>query len=111
VLWTVSAVPVAAQESLIGTGFELMDVIEASTDQMGTVRAATDLESFDQLWSDATIGGQPVFTVDFERSIIVSFTIPDDACPPVLSGFERSGDVWEPIFVEPHAACVQPLIP
>lgn len=38
-----------AQETLIGSGFELLDVVEAGGDPMGTVRTAADADSFQRL--------------------------------------------------------------
>ncbi len=54
-------------------------------------------------------------TVDFDEQVIVSITIPDDACPPSLERFDRDGSAnpvtLEPVFVEPTGECDEPLIP
>lgn len=90
--------------------FELLDLREGAAFDMGTLRSAVDADELAQLWSDAGFADEaPV--VDFGQWVVVSITIPDDACPPRLSDFTRDGDVWTPVFVEPSGGCVEPLIP
>jgi hypothetical protein len=90
-------------------GFEVLDMREAS-EPMGSLRSATDAEGFAVLWEGIGFDGEPP-SVDFGEEVVVSVTIPDDACPPELTGFARAGDVLTPTFVEPDGGCVDPLIP
>jgi hypothetical protein len=83
---------------------------EVAEDPMGTLRAATDQAGYDELW--ATSGGSgPPPEVHMDSSVVVSITIPDDACPPDLTGFDRDGDTITPVFREPTGGCNEPLIP
>lgn len=97
-----------------GTGvpdFRVIDVLEAS-DEMGTLRSATDRDEFRELWR--VVGGtelRQLLPPIRGGEIVVSITIPDDACPPELAGFDRDGDVLTPRFVETAPGCDDPLIP
>jgi hypothetical protein len=102
---TTSAAPAAKADP----AFEVIARQEAH-DEMGTLRAAIDKQAFTRLWADAKLAGE-VPRVDFDRWVVVTVTIPDDACPPELVRFERQGAVLTPLFEEPEGACVQPLIP
>jgi hypothetical protein len=90
--------------------FEVLGVHERAAFGMGTLRSAVDADELAQLWSDAGFADEPP-EIDFDRWIVVSITIPDDACPPTLTDFTRDGDVWTPAFVETADVCNQPLIP
>lgn len=89
--------------------FELLDMREAAED-IGTLRAAVDEAGLRSLWSDIGFAGQ-TSEVDFSRWVVVSLTIPDDACPPAFGGFDRSETTWTAFFVEPGTGCNDPLIP
>lgn len=89
--------------------FEVLAMGEA-TDPMGTVRAATTEADYRSIWATSLLGGEPP-SVDHDEQVVVSITIPDDACPPELTGFFRDGDTIAPVFVEVVAACRQPLVP
>ena len=93
--------------------FEVL-AMEEATEPIGSVRVATDDAGFDDLWSEVGLtAAEP--EVDLDLSIVVSMTIPDDACPPVLAGFDRGHEgrhtVLTPVFVEPLGGCREPLIP
>lgn len=77
---------------------------------MGTLRAAYDEGELSALWSDAGLPADPP-AVDFEAQVVLSITIPDDACPPTLERFDVDGTTIEPVFVEPSGPCRTPLIP
>lgn len=105
--------------------FEVLAVGPALMNGMGSVHsvgAIAELDTNDhelaELWADA---GQPppAPEVDLEDQLVLSITIPDDACPPELVGFDRREEpvdgpadiVIEPVFVEPPGVCNRPLIP
>jgi hypothetical protein len=90
----------------------LFEVLAATRtrEPMGTLRGTVDGVGLSQLWSQAGNDTAPP-AIDFGRRIVVSITIPDDACPPTLEGFDRDGDVFTPHFVETEELCVEPLIP
>lgn len=94
------------------TGPPAFDVLDTrpAHEPMGTLRAAIDQAGLELLWSHIQFDG-PAPTVDFGESVVVSITIPDDACPPDLSAFDRAGAVVTPVFIEPATACRDPLIP
>ena len=92
-----------------GVAFEVLDMREA-TEPMGTLRSAVNPDGYAWLWESVGFDGQPP-AVDFERRIVVSITMPDDACPPELAGFDREDDLLTPVFAEPAVACNRPLIP
>lgn len=89
--------------------FEVLTIAQAS-DQMGKLRSATTAGEYVNLWKSANTS-DPRPEVDFHEQVVVSITIPDDACPPELTAFERAGDVITPTFVEPTRGCDLPLIP
>ncbi len=103
---------VAGPREEVPTGpitFEVLTVARAS-DQMGTLRSATDDGGYVNLWKYAN-AGEPRPGVDFDEQVVVSITIPDNACPPELTAFDRDGGVITPVFVEPEGGCDDPLIP
>lgn len=89
--------------------FEVLAMAQAS-EPMGTLRAAVDPAGLDALWAGIGFAGDPP-AVDLAQSVVVSMTIPDDACPPTLTAFDRDGSVLTPVFVEPTDGCFAPLIP
>jgi hypothetical protein len=97
------------------SAFEVVTMHSAS-EPMGTLRAATDAASLLALWQGIGFDGEPP-PVDLDTFIVVSMTIPDDACPPTLTYFEKGVDAasglseWTPKFTEPASACIQPLNP
>ncbi len=97
-----------------GTGgdvvFDVLAVTEA-VDEMGTLRAATNSDDYAALLSRAGDINEPIADVDFERTVVVSITIPDDACPPELVEFSRDGATITPVFIETVTECNEPLIP
>jgi hypothetical protein len=108
-------------ESIVATGpraagpsgpvaFEVLEQRPAVGDRMGQLRAATTDAELAQLWSGIGFTGEPP-TVDFDDRVVVSVTIPDDACPPELVSFARMGEVITPEFQEPARGCNEPLIP
>lgn len=90
-------------------GFRVLSVAVA-VDDMGTLRAATDRPEFDALWAQSGSDQVPP-EADFGEVVVVSITIPDDACPPELTAFQRELDTITPVFLEPQGGCNQPLIP
>lgn len=100
-------------------GFTVLWSGEAGEEPMGTLRAASDRTELAELWDRATsnpsVGPVPVPSVDLDRQVVVSITIPDDACPPTLERFERDTSTdpvtIEPVVVEPPGNCTRPLIP
>ncbi|MEO6629086.1 MAG: hypothetical protein ABIP03_11015 [Aquihabitans sp.] len=91
--------------------FEVLAMASSGSDPVGTLRAATDQNALVSLWDDA---GTNIATpaVDLTKQVVVSITIPDDACPPKLDGFDRRGTTLKPRFVDgAEAACDKPLIP
>lgn len=73
----------------------------------GGLQAAIDDETYRQLWTSAGLDGDaPV--VDFDRSVVVFLTMPDDACPPALGGFalDETTRVISPQFVESDLGCI-----
>lgn len=79
--------------------------------EMGVLRSAVDADELRRLWRKAGLDGEAP-DVDFDRWIVVSVAIPDDACPPTLSEFTLMDEtVWTPVFVETANACEEPLIP
>lgn len=90
-------------------GFKVLSVAEA-VDDMGTLRAATDPPEFDALWAQSGSDQVPP-EIDFDKVVVVSITIPDDACPPELTAFQRELDTITPVFLEPQGGCDEPLIP
>lgn len=100
-------------------GFTVLWSGQAGDEPMGTLRSATDQAELGELWERATSnpseGPVPLPSVDFGRQVVVSITIPDDACPPTLERFERDTGTdpvtIEPVFVEPPGGCDAPLIP
>lgn len=90
--------------------FDLLGMHDAVHDQMGTVRSASTPRELAALWSDAGLA-PPTPIIDFDRQVVVSITIPDDACPPTLEAFDRGGSTIAPRFVETAPGCNKPLIP
>lgn len=88
----------------------VLDQRPAQGDQMGQLRAATDSGGLASLWTELGFDGETP-AVDFRRDVVVSITIPDDACPPELVRFSRDGDQITPVFEEPPGGCDEPLIP
>jgi hypothetical protein len=101
--------------------FEVLDV-RGALDRMGTLRAAVTQDELDALWSTVGYEDSPP-VVDFDRWVLVTITIPDDACPPTLTGFDRvqtlelpregmqpNTTTLTPVFEEPNTPCNQPLI-
>lgn len=89
--------------------FEVL-AMEQAGEPMGTLRAAVDPAGLDALWTGIGFAGDPP-PVDLTQWVVVSMTIPDDACPPTLTGFDREGSMLTPVFVEPQGGCEQPLVP
>ena len=87
--------------------FEVL-AMEQASEPMGTLRAAVDPAGLDALWTGIGFADDPP-AVDLAQSVVVSMTIPDDACPPTLTAFDRDGSVLTPVFVEPAGGCVRPL--
>lgn len=90
-------------------GFKVLSVAEA-VDDMGTLRAATDRPGLALLWTQSGSDRVPPET-DFDSVVVVSITIPDDACPPELTAFQRQLETITPVFVEPQGGCEEALIP
>ena len=72
--------------------------------------SALSEEEMVELWG-ASGGDGPSPVVDLEQWVVVSMTIPDDACPPELTSFESDWMVLTPVFTEPPGGCRLPLIP
>ena len=89
--------------------FEVL-AVQAGMD-MGVLRSAVDIEELARLWADGRLEGQ-LPELDFDRWIVVSIAIPDDACPPTLGEFDvTDGAIWTAVFVETANECIEPLIP
>ncbi|MEJ7720116.1 MAG: sigma factor [Ilumatobacteraceae bacterium] len=98
-----------APEGPAGRDFEILDV-QAAAD-MGVLRSAVDARQLRALWRRAGLADD-VPSVDFNRWVVVSIAIPDDACPPTLSDFDLDADgIRTPVFVETASSCDEPLIP
>jgi hypothetical protein len=89
--------------------FEVL-AMQTAHESEGTIRAAVDETTLRSLWQQSGLEGTPP-AVDFARSVVISMTIPDDACPPTLAGFDRVNDALTPAFIEPSGGCVVPSIP
>lgn len=95
-----------------GIGFVVLGRNDDTQLEPGTLLAATSADEISRVLyqsGDDGVGGSldPVF----DWYVIVSITIPDDACPPELTGFTRDGNTVEPVFVEPPGLCNRPLVP
>ncbi|MGY6502433.1 MAG: hypothetical protein ACXIVQ_16225 [Acidimicrobiales bacterium] len=88
--------------------FEVI-AVNGAVDPMGTMVAAVDAASYEDLWARSG-SADPAPDVDLTHVVVVSITIPDDACPPRLDRFERDDAVITPIFEE-VGECAWPLIP
>lgn len=102
--------PGTSQQGPAEVAFRVLDQREARSDQMGQLRSATDTAGLEALWAAIGFEGEAP-SVDLDQDLVVSITIPDDACPPELVRFTRDGDQVTPVFEEPDAFCVWPLIP
>ena len=89
--------------------FDVLSVAQGSQNTQSSLQSVLDQTQLDQLWVIDGLAGQ-VPDVDFDRQSVVSMTIPDDACPPTLDGFDREGSTLRPRFVEPPGPCIQPLL-
>jgi hypothetical protein len=90
--------------------FELVRM-DGAFESAGTLRAATTVEAYHSLWDMAGLEAERP-EVDLDANVVVSITIPDDACPPELAGFDREGDTITPVFVEPTGVdCPEPYLP
>lgn len=100
-------------------GFTVLWSGEAGDEPMGTLRSAADRAELEELWeratSNASEGPVPLPSVDFADQVVVSITIPDDACPPTVERFDRDTSTEpvtiEPVIVEPPGDCTRPLLP
>lgn len=91
--------------------FEVLAVTDGSDlNSLGVLRAAGSPTQLAGLWEVAG-AAEAVPAVDFGEQVVVSITIPDDACPPTLEAFDRDGSTVTPRFVEPGGGCDGPLIP
>lgn len=106
--------------------FEVLHVGLAGEESVGTLRSASTSSQLGALWADLValdgragpdaVGPVPDAAMFADR-VVVSIVIPDDACPPTLSGFQRvateAGEPGRlvPQFVEADTPCDQPLIP
>ncbi|MBA3802994.1 MAG: hypothetical protein H0X22_08830 [Acidimicrobiia bacterium] len=101
--------PATAPEGPAGRDFEILDV-QAAAD-IGVLRSAVGTRELRAMWRDAGLAGD-VPSVDFNRWVVVTIAIPDDACPPTLSDFDLGADgIRTPVFVETASSCNEPLIP
>jgi len=101
--------PATASEGPAGRDFEILDV-QAAAD-IGVLRSAVGTRELRAMWRDAGLAGD-VPSVDFNRWVVVTIAIPDDACPPTLSDFDLGADgIRTPVFVETASSCDDPLIP
>jgi hypothetical protein len=98
------------------TGDEfVMLAVEATQLEFGSILVANDGAQFDQMWAE-TFAGAEQPPVDFDHLVAVAFTLPDDACPDILTNFaiERpvgeGPTIWEPQFEPPPGGCRVPLI-
>ncbi len=91
---------------------EVLGMGERGSNPMGTLRSASTPSELANAWVAAGLDGPPP-DVDFAEKVVVSITIPDDACPSVLAGFSRDASTLEPIFFngQKFGGCAQPLIP
>jgi hypothetical protein len=98
------------------TGDEfVMLAVEETQLEFGSILVADDAEDFGQMWAQSfDEAEQP--TVDFDHLVAAAFTLPDDACPDILTHFdlepaaEEGPTVWEPQFEPPPGGCRLPLI-
>ncbi|MBL8778185.1 MAG: hypothetical protein JNK12_19765 [Acidimicrobiales bacterium] len=91
--------------------FDVLAVTDGSDlNSLGVLRAAASPTQLAGLWEVVGADGAAP-TVDFGEQVVVSITVPDDACPPTLVAFDRDGSTVSPRFVEPGGGCDGPLIP
>lgn len=96
--------------------FEVLAMGPALMNGMGSFDAARNPEELSEVWADAG-RPPPAPIVDFDEQIVLSITIPDDACPPELVAFDWLDEelddrrVLQPRFVEPDRGCSEPLFP
>ncbi|WP_421118038.1 hypothetical protein ACE2AJ_11590 [Aquihabitans daechungensis] len=116
---TTSTAVATSEPGFVGAvSFDLLGMTATSEDRIGRLEAAQSQRELDELWSaaglDEASGGMNAFNapeIDFDEQVVVSITIPDDACPPTLTAFQRDGTSIQPRFVEPQNGCEEPLIP
>ncbi len=87
-------------------------VVAEAVAPLGTIVAAQDQATYTAMWEQLGPTGQPP-RIDFDSHIAVAFVIPDDACPPVFTGFGftlSDPPLWMPRFVETETVCRLPLI-
>lgn len=91
--------------------FDLLTMAAGSSlNDVGVLRSASSPAELAGLWEVAGAEGEEP-SIDFDQQVVVSITIPDDACPPTLEAFDRTGTTITPRFVEPTGGCDEPLIP
>jgi hypothetical protein len=95
---------------VVDVTFDLLGEGGNTSEPIGSLRSAQNADELAQLWS-SSMRGLPLPEVDFTEQVVVSMTIGSDACPPTLSGFERTGRTVEPRFLEPQGSCEEPLVP
>lgn len=96
-----------------GDGYDTVLVAEARTG-FGNAELVTSDEQLDALWAEWTPGPDRP-PVDFDRSVALVTTRPDNACPDTLVRFERapvdaSPATWTAVFEDLSEACNDPLL-
>lgn len=89
--------------------FEVLSVSAGYLNGLGVLRTASSAVELSGLW-DLASATEPVPTIDFDEQVVVSITIPDDACPPTLEAFDRDGSTVAPRFVESSGVCDDLLV-
>jgi hypothetical protein len=98
------------------TGDEfVMLAVEETQLEYGSILVAYTAEQLDRMWAESFAGAaQP--SVDFDHLVVAAFTLPDDACPDILTRFAvepppgEGPTVWEPQFEPPPGGCRLPRI-
>jgi hypothetical protein len=106
--------PAPSASPATGDEFVMLAVVTSQLD-FGTILVAYDAEQLARMWIESIGGPQPP-VVDFDHLVVAAFTLPDDACPDILTRFEiapptdEGPAIWEPQFEPPPGGCRLPLV-
>ena len=106
-----TAPPAFAGPATEGNGYDTLLVAETNAG-FGNAVLATGEAGYQSAWADLLAGGTPP-TVDFDRSVALVMTRPDNACPDTIVEFTvRPGDppTWTPEFEDLSEGCTDPLL-
>ncbi len=106
---SVTTAPAEGTTDANPVAFEVLSVSDGYLNDLGVLRAASSAVQLAGLWETAG-ATEPLPRIDFGEQVVVSITIPDDACPPALEAFARGGSTITPRFVETSGACDDLLV-